>query len=102
MKTFSLPVIAAAALFISACATTSPRPQAVMLGDDRDDVVENAPVPSRVLEAARAAVPGFAVNDADIKMAGGASFYDLEGSANGKKYELAVTAGGRVLQVRRD
>lgn len=96
------PLFAIAACAISSCATAPTRPQAVMLDDDRADVIEDAPTPTRVLEAARSAVPRFVLRDTDVKIINGVSFYDLEGTADGKKYEIAVTAGGRVLQVRRD
>ncbi len=56
-------------------------------------------VPTVALEAARAAVAGITLTEAEIDEEGGRLIYELAGRANGSDYEIEVTADGEVLEV---
>jgi putative hemolysin len=56
-------------------------------------------VPQAARDAALAAVPGLVLEEAETEVANGATVYCLEGKADGKEYEIEVTADGRVLEV---
>ncbi|MDA1260686.1 MAG: PepSY domain-containing protein [Planctomycetota bacterium] len=70
-------------------------------GDDDGDEHEIAlnQVPHNVLAAAVAKVPGFVLEEACTEDEDGVLIYCLEGKANGKEYEIDVTAAGKVMEV---
>lgn len=56
-------------------------------------------LPAAVRAAAEKAVPGIVLQEADRETEDGTVVYDVEGEANGKEYELEITADGKVLEV---
>jgi hypothetical protein len=68
--------------------------------DDGDDEVDVAlsDVPDAVKQAALAAVPGLVLTGAERETENGVIVYSLEGTANGKNYEVEVSAAGQVLE----
>ena len=69
-------------------------------GEDGDD--EQIPldqVPALVLNAALAAVPGFALEKAELEVEDGIRVYCLQGLVGGEEVEVDVTADGQVLEV---
>lgn len=64
-----------------------------------DDDIEVSEVPVAAIDAARGAVDGLAIRSAESKEKDGRTIYELDGSANGVKYEVKVTAGGEILKV---
>jgi hypothetical protein len=59
-------------------------------------------VPTNILAAAKASVPGFAMSSYDTDTDNGSKVYELDGTANGRKCEIEVDASGKVLKVDRD
>jgi hypothetical protein len=109
-KTTTTLLTAVAAAFLSSCATqTSPTTQArpvapgyVNDGDDADNDIPKNEVPANVLAAAKAEIPGFILEEADLQQRGATRLFELQGRANGRPYELDITADGRVLRIERD
>jgi uncharacterized membrane protein YkoI len=89
-----------AALILSGCASITTESDS---GDDREDGLEisSVAVPAKVLDAARAGVPGFVLTGADMLRRNGTTVYALEGHARGEDYDIDVTPGGRVLRIDR-
>ena len=56
-------------------------------------------VPKKVLEAARKAVPGIKLTEAEVEKTSDGLVYELEGTKDGKEYEIKVSAAGKVLKV---
>lgn len=58
--------------------------------------------PANVLEAAKIAVPGLVVSRTETEIERGVRIYDVTGTANGKTYEVEVTADGKVTDIDDD
>lgn len=83
LVSFSLLLIPAS-LLVTGCSSLPP--------EERDIAVSR--VPAEVLEAARQAVPGFEATEAEIEYV-----YELDGEANGREYEIEVSADGEVKEI---
>lgn len=59
-------------------------------------------VPKKVLAAAEKAVPGIRFREAEVKKTDRGILYELDGYVGEQKYEVTVTAGGKVLRVRKE
>ena len=59
-------------------------------------------VPAPALEAARAAVEGIVLTEAEVEEEDGQLVYEIEGRANGKEYEIEVTAEGEILEIEEE
>ncbi len=59
-------------------------------------------VPAPALEAARAAVEGIVLTEAEVEEEDGQLVYEIEGRANGKEYEIEVTAEGEILEIEQE
>ncbi len=59
-------------------------------------------VPAPALEAARAAVEGIVLTEAEVEEEDGQLVYEIEGHVNGKEYEIEVTAEGEVLEIEQE
>ena len=59
-------------------------------------------VPAPALEAARAAVEGIVLTEAEVEEEDGQLVYEIEGHVNGKEYEIEVTAEGKVLEIEQE
>ena len=70
-----------------------------MMGEEE---IPLAQVPTAVVSAAEGAVEGFDIKAAESKVKDGRTVYDLEGKANGVKYEVKVAANGEVLKVEEE
>ncbi len=95
MKLARTTLTLAAALTIAGC---SNRPG--WLGGE--DPLPLDIVPAEVKEAARNEVPGLEIRSVRRDTEDGYDTYEVNGFANGKKYEIEVTESGRVLEVERD
>ena len=71
-------------------------------GDDDDYAVPLSEVPEAALEAARSAIAGITLTEAEMEQKGGCTVYEIEGTADGVQYEIEVTAAGKVLEVERE
>lgn len=101
-KTTTLLLAATATALLAACAT---KPVPVAPGYENDDFDNDIPkneVPANVLAAAKAEIPGFILEEADLQQRGAARLFELQGRANGRPYHLDITADGRVLRIERD
>jgi uncharacterized membrane protein YkoI len=65
--------------------------------DEREIPLSEVPAAARA--AAEGAVPGIRLTEAEVEEEGGRLVYELEGVADGKEYEIEVTAEGEVLEV---
>jgi starvation-inducible outer membrane lipoprotein len=104
MKKPTIHLLAAAASLslLTSCATT---PVPVAPGYENDDFDNDIPkneVPANVLAAAKAQIPGFVLEEADLQQRGSNRLFELQGRANGRPYHLNITADGRVLHIERD
>ncbi|UCE49466.1 MAG: PepSY domain-containing protein [Phycisphaerales bacterium] len=70
-----------------------------------DELFENekeiplSEVPGAAVAAAKGAVEGIELTEAEVEKEDGQTVYDIEGTANGKEYSIEVTAEGEVLEV---
>lgn len=104
-KTTILLLAAAASLSLLTSCATKPVPVAPGYADDGDDADNDIPkneVPANVLAAAKAEIPGFILEEADLQQRGATRLFELQGRANGRPYEIDITADGRVLRIERD
>lgn len=86
---------AVAAIVLVGCAT--------MEGEnEREESIPLSEVPVPAIEAAGAAVDGIVLTEAEIEEEDGQTVYELVGVANGKEYEIEVTAEGEVLEVEEE
>jgi uncharacterized membrane protein YkoI len=58
-----------------------------------------AQVPDAAIAAAKSAVDGIALKEAEVEDEDGQTIYILEGVAGGQEYEIEVTGEGKVLEV---
>ena len=72
-------------------------------GKEKEVKVPLAELPAAVKEAAAKAVPGIVLTEAEKIVKGGqVLYYEVEGKANGKEYEIKITPEGKVLKVEQD
>ncbi|MDP6523051.1 MAG: PepSY domain-containing protein [Kiritimatiellia bacterium] len=69
---------------------------------EKEQEIELSAVPAAALNAAKGAVKGIVLTEAEMEEEDGQVLYELEGTANGKTYEIEVTAEGKVLEVEED
>jgi hypothetical protein len=74
-------------------------------GDEADEGEDQAialdQVPSAVLDAARAALPGVVLTSAELEQEDGQFLYSLSGMLGDERVEIEVTPDGRVLEIER-
>ena len=88
MKTQSL-----SALFAILALATPP------LASAAEEKIALSKVPEALLAAAKAAVPGIKITEAETETTAEGVTYELEGKANGKEYEIKLNSLGIVLKV---
>jgi len=71
-------------------------------GTDCEKEIALSEVPEPVLAAAKAAVPGITLCEAEVEVEDGKTTYEVEGTANGKEYEIEVTPEGKVIKTEED
>jgi len=76
-------------VFVAGCGTGR-------AGREKDIAVDK--LPKAVLEAARKAVPGIEIEEAEVQKTRKGLVYEIEGEAGGKEYELHISADGKVLE----
>jgi len=69
---------------------------------DNDKEIPLSWVPDQAMEAAKKAVPGIHIVEAERHRTHKGVVYELDGVADGKKYEVNVTADGEVLTIIQD
>ena len=69
-----------------------------LVGSDSNDMPISA-LPEQVVQAARTAVPGIALIDADKEVHDGQTVYEIDGELDGEEYEIEVSADGTVLEL---
>jgi uncharacterized membrane protein YkoI len=69
--------------------------------EDEDETQEITldQVPAQVRAAANSAVTGFVLEQACTETEDGVLIYCLEGHADGKEYEIDISASGKVLEI---
>ena len=70
--------------------------------DDTEELIRIDQIPAAVKRAATAAVPGLVIHEAEKEVEDGFLLYCLEGTANGKEYEVEVTAEGKVVEIEEE
>jgi len=71
-------------------------------GEESDEVdVALDQVPSAILDAAKAAVPGFVPKSAEKETEEGALHYCIEGTAGGETVEIEVGTDAKVVEIER-
>ena len=83
----------------NAAAAAAPASAAEAEDGESEETVALSAVPSSVLTAGQGAVSGITFSSAEREVEGGATVYSLRGTANGKCYEVEVTADGKVVEV---
>jgi hypothetical protein len=74
-----------------------------LLAGKKDERIPLEEVPEKALAAAKAAVEGIVLTEAEIeKVKKDLVVYELEGVAAGVKYEIEVTSEGKVIEVEED
>lgn len=68
-------------------------------GNEGEQEIALSDVPQAVKDAALAAVPGLQMSEAETELENGVRTNCIEGSADGKEYEIEISADGRVLEV---
>ncbi|MCZ7646995.1 MAG: PepSY domain-containing protein [Planctomycetota bacterium] len=71
-------------------------------GEGKEEKLALKDVPEAVLKAAQEAVKGIVFDEAEKKTRGETVVYELEGKAGEKRYEVKVSADGKVLKVEED
>ena len=71
-------------------------------GTDCEKKIALSEVPEAALNAAKTAVPGITLCEAEVEVEAGKTTYELEGTANGKEYEIEVTPDGKILEAKED
>lgn len=69
------------------------------LGIEKEIELPMNEVPAIVIESAQNAVPGIELTDAEIEIKNGVRVYELEGTFEGKSYEIEISEAGEVLEV---
>ena len=73
-----------------------------VFADLRERDIPLCEVPDKIIDAARAALPGIVLTEAEVSGQNVAQLYEIEGDLNGKSYEVEVNADGEVLDVSLD
>ena len=105
MKKNTALLIATVSVALLASCATKPQPVAsgyASASDDFDNDIPKNEVPANVLAAAKAQIPGFVLEEANLQQRGATRLFELQGRANDRPYELDITADGRVLHIERD
>jgi uncharacterized membrane protein YkoI len=95
MKTLKTLLLVTSVAALAACASSKP------LHSDSSSS-QSGGVPANILAAAKSSVPGFAMTSYDTDTDNGRMVYELDGTANGRRYEMDILADGRVLRIERD
>lgn len=101
MNKISLLSVSASLLLVAACSTTNSG-TTTCTHDGDDHSVAIGSVPAAALAAAKKSVPGFQPTCAKIEHKRAGDVYEINGTSPKGKYEIDVTAAGRVLEVERD
>ncbi len=102
----AVPVAALGAYFCFQTSASAAResdgkaaPAACCAAQDEEVAIAVNTVPAAVLAAANGAVAGIVFTSAERETEKGLTVYCLVGSANGKRYEVEVTADGKVVEI---
>lgn len=71
-------------------------------GSEDEQEIPLSEVPAEALQAARAAVDGITLTEAEMEEEDGQTVYVVEGTADGVEYEIEVAADGKVLEVEQE
>jgi hypothetical protein len=71
-------------------------------GTDCEKDIALTEVPAPALTAAKAAVPGITLCEAEVEVEAGITTYAVEGTADGQEYEIEVAPDGKVIEVEKD
>ena len=96
MKHFGLCLLSLMVFGLCASRTT------VAEENEQEEKIGLDKVPAEVKAAAEKAVPGFTATEAEKETKKGVVVYELDGTVNGKKYEVKVDANGAVLKSGED
>lgn len=94
MKAWYL-VVALLLTCATGCSTVNPGSQ-----DERE--IPLSEVPAEALRAARGAVDGITLTEAEVEAEDGQTLYIVDGTADGVEYEIEVSADGKVLEVEQE
>ena len=72
------------------------------INTEYEEEIALAKVPPAVLKAAQGAVDGIVIEEAEVEVEDGQTYYVLEGMADGQEYEIEVTSAGKVLEVEQE
>jgi hypothetical protein len=91
MKTFTRLMAVAVATVLAGCSSL-----------EREARLPLAEIPGVVKAAAEQVLPGLVLAEAEVETKDGATVYELEGTADGRKCELRIRADGTVLRLKQD
>jgi len=69
---------------------------------EEEEAVALSEVPAPVIAAAKDAVKGIVLIEAEMEKEDGQTVYDLEGTADGKTYRIEVTPEGKVIEIEQE
>ncbi|MHC4598761.1 MAG: PepSY domain-containing protein [Planctomycetota bacterium] len=72
-----------------------------LAGCDEEEVALTE-VPDKALEAAKEAVPGIQLTEAEVEETSGGMVFEVEGTLDGVEYEIRISADGKVLGVEKE
>ena len=72
-----------------------------LVGCDEEEIPLSE-VPEKALEAAKKAVPGIRLTEAEFEKTSEGEVYEVEGTLDGVEYEITISADGKVLEVERE
>ena len=98
-KTLRLLAVAGLALVASCASRTTPTPAPGYQVNSFDNDLPLNEIPPEIVASAKAQIPGFRIEDAELQQRGTARLYELDGIANGRNYGITISADGRVLHV---
>jgi len=82
--------------------TQAPAPAPAPAPTKKEEKVPLDQLPKAVKEAAEKAVKGIVLTEAEKETKGDKVTYEVEGKANGKEWEIAITPEGKVLEIEED
>lgn len=61
--------------------------------------IDLADVPAGIMEAAREALPGIEISEAEFEEEDGAMIYELEGMLGEQRYEIEIGQDGEIIEI---
>ncbi|MEE9466046.1 MAG: PepSY domain-containing protein [Candidatus Neomarinimicrobiota bacterium] len=66
---------------------------------ETEEEIPLSEVPKEIIAAAQEAVPGIELTEAEVEKTRKGLVYELDGTVDGKEYEIVISADGEVLEI---